>query len=197
MEGAGAAGVRRGASGQPFLGTSVQLEGSHVRIAWTREQASAGDPWTIWVWPAYGLPWRDVRASATTVEFGPYGTEAYRDAAAFDALNPRVELHVEGGASVQYFANDPRYRIQAIAINVPPSMDLDLRVDVAGMEQAGPTRVYNERDLIAQYSVRTALVWRDSGWSDRFSTSSCFMPSSAADRIATFEVRGTCLSLSP
>lgn len=195
MDRDGATGMRLDALTKRVFGTSVQLNGSRVRVTWTREQMSAAESWTIWVWPAYGLPWRDVRAHATSVEFGPYSTQAYRDAAAFDALDPRVRLHVTGGATLQYYANDPRYRIPAIAIHVPASADLELVIDVSGTEQAEASLTYNERDLIARHGVRTALVWRDSGWIDRFSTSPCFVPSSSDERVATFEVSRACVSV--
>jgi hypothetical protein len=193
----GATGRRTDELGAPIFEAAVRLAVNRVRVTWTRPPQSAAEPWTIWVWPAYGLPWRDVRADATSVELGPYSTVAYRDAEAFDALRPRVRLQVFGGASLEYVSSDARYGLPAVAIHVPPDADPELVVDVMGTKPADTFVAYDERDLITRFGVRTSLVWRDSGWVDRFSASPCFAPGRSNARLVTFEVSPECVTAGP
>jgi hypothetical protein len=179
---------------RPVLRTTASLTGGTVRVDWFRPSGGPDAAWTIWLWPAYGLPWRSVTGGGKSIAVAPDGTEASRDVQAWDRLDPRVRVSVGGGARLQYVPRDPRYGLQAIRITVPAGSDLNLDVSVTGTSAAGTTQDYSERSVIAGEGITAAVVWRNTGWLDRFTTSGCYAPGAANDRVATFTVTPACRS---
>lgn len=190
-------GVRADSAGRVLFTVSAQLEGSQVRAKWSRGVVGSADPWTIWIWPAYGLEWRKVQVDPSSIEVAPFGDEAYRDPAAYDVIDPRIHLEVSAGATIEYFAIEPEYQVQAIAIHVPAGDDLALTVDVSGTEQAGATTAFDQRSLLARNDVRTVVVWRDSGWMDRFSSSPCFAEDRSGASVVVYRVDPRCAAAGP
>lgn len=171
---------------------SATLDGNRVDLAWARESTARRDSWTIWIWPAYGLPWRDVQATGTEVSFAPIGDYVTRDIDGWDRADPRVTVTVDGAARVRYEASEPRYGGQALAISVPPGADLEIAVTVTGTAQSGPISEYDERSIIAAHGIGSALIWRDTGWVDRFASSRCWQAGFANEQIGTFDVTAEC-----
>ena len=175
-----------------ILRTSATLSGDTVSLSWFRQPGSPQTAWTLWMWPAYGVPWRTVTGSGQSIEISPDGTAAYRDAQAWDALDPRLRVSVSGDARLQYEANEPGPQVQAIRISVPAGSDLHLDVSVSGAAPSAGVQSYQGPSLIAEDRITTVAVWRDTGWVDRFTLSPCFSPGVADDNIATFSVTATC-----
>lgn len=184
-------GLRAGPDG-PLARISATLDGNLVHLAWAREPTARSEPWTIWVWPAYGLPWRDVQATETEVSFTPIGDYVARDVAGWARADPRVTVTVGGAAGVRYEASEPRYGVQALAISVPAGADLEVAVTVTGTSPSGPISEYDERAIIAGKGIGSALIWRDTGWVDRFESSRCWQAGLANGQIAAFDVTSEC-----
>lgn len=195
--GGSALGIRADSAGATLFRVSAQLDGDQVRVEWSRGAAGSADPWTIWIWPAYGLGWRQVQVDPTSIEVGPYGNEAYRDHAAYDGINPRIHLAVSADATIEYYAAEPQYQVQAIAVHVSPGDDLELTVDVSGAGSSGATTSYDQGSLLASTDVRTVVVWRDSGWMDRFSPSPCFAEERSGANIVVYRVDPRCAVAGP
>ena len=166
-------------------------------MTWTRDTAGGRAPWTIWVWPSYGLPWTDVHVEGTSASVRPRGIDAYRNPAAFEAADPAIRLDVSGGATIEYVPVEPRYNVQAMAIHVPAGASLGLTMNVSGADPGGTITTLDERDLIARNGVGAALVWRDSGWADRFSSSPCFRAGRSDADMVAFDVTPECLAAVP
>ncbi len=189
----GATGVRNDNQGNPSFEVSARLDGATARLEWRRDASTA--PWTIWLWPAYGLPWRDVSLAGTTAIMQPYSSQAFRDGEAYRKADPWISLHVGGGGpTLEYLPHDPRYGVQAMVIHVPADAGLSLSIEVIGAQQAGATKTYAERALIAAHDLRDVLVWQDSGWADRFVSSACYAIREETGRLAIFGVTPACAS---
>lgn len=187
-----ATGTRTGDRGVAASG-SLSLNGGTASIRWLRGPAGTAGEWTIWLWPAYGLPWRDVTVEGNRIEFGPAGGAGYRDPVAWDRLNPRVAVSADLPATLRYVASDPRYRLQAVAITVPTRSDLTLTVEISGAPIAGPTQEFDERSLIAAHDLSHVVVWNDTGWVGRFETSPCWRPGRATTTITSYGVVESCM----
>jgi hypothetical protein len=99
---------------------------------------------------------------------------------------------VGGEARLRYEASEPRFRVQALAITVPAGADLELAVTVTGTSPPGSISKYDERSIIAEQRIGSALVWRDTGWVDRFGSSRCWLESRANEKIVIFDVVPRC-----
>jgi hypothetical protein len=196
VTGASAIAARRDGSGRSLFTVEASLADHTATLVWHRSSTGSTSSWTIWVWPAYGLPWRGVVATPTTVDVGPHSYEAYRDPVAFDTTNPRVRFTVSGGATMTYYDADPRYGVQAIAIHVPAGDGLDLAVDVSGTQAAGTVADFSQEQLLKGDNVRTVVVWRNSGWVDRFSSSQCFTRQESDESVVVFKVQPDCAGTS-
>jgi hypothetical protein len=159
-----------------------------------RGPGDANEVWTIWIWPAYGLPWSEVEvdAEAREASFAPLGSVAVRSPDTWLAADPRVRVVVAEPASISYAERESRWGLQALALTVPAGSDLEATITISGLPAAGPVTRYDERSLIADHRITSALVWRDTGWTDRFLASPCFVPGPGSAYIATFNVLPAC-----
>jgi hypothetical protein len=188
-----ATGVRTSA-GRRTVEAAVSLVGDQVLLRLARGPGDANEVWTIWIWPAYGLPWSEVEvdAEARQASFAPLGSVAVRSPETWLAADPRVRVVVAEPASITYAERESRWGLQALAITIPAGSDLEATITVSGLPAAGPVTRYDERSLIADHGITSAVVWRDTGWADRFLASSCFVPGPASTNIATFDVLPAC-----
>jgi hypothetical protein len=188
-----ATGVRTSA-GRRTVEAAVSLLGERVLLRLARGPGDANEVWTIWVWPAYGLPWSEVEvdAEAREASFAPLGSVAVRSPDTWLAADPRVRVVVAEPASITYAERESRFGLQALAITVPGGSDLEATITVTGLPAAGPVTRYDELSLIADHGISSALVWRDTGWTDRFLASPCFVPGPGSANIATFDVAPAC-----
>lgn len=191
--GDGIATSTRTADGRQVMRETVALDGTHVSIRWSRTGADS-HPWTVWLWPAYGLPWSDAAADgdAHSLQLSPLGTYATLDPTRWARRNPRILVTVASPTTLQFVASEARYHVQAVQVSAPPGADIALSVDVLGTLSAGSVRSYDERAVIDQNHIGAAVVWRDTGWTDRFSTSPCWQAVGGDDTIALYQVRSTC-----
>jgi hypothetical protein len=188
-----ARGVRTSA-GRRTVEAVVSLSGDRVLLRLARGPGDANEVWTIWIWPAYGLPWSEIEVDteAREASFAPLGTVAVRSPDTWLAADPRVRVVVAEPASITYAERESRWGLQALAITVPAGSDLEATITVSGLPAAGPVTRYDERSVIADHGISSALVWRDTGWTDRFLASPCFVPGPGSANIATFDVAPAC-----
>ena len=186
-----ASAARRGPVGS-MVTAQVALSGDMVHLRWTRGTAGQGGDWTLWLWPAYGLPWLDVTVDAAGIAFAPQGSVAVRESGAWLAAGPRVRVTGSGATVLRYLPSDPAYGLQAIAISAPAGRDVTADIAITGTLPPGAVTTYDERSLLRTHDVGTVAVWTKTGWLDRFSTSPCFRAGPATESIATFTVEPAC-----
>jgi hypothetical protein len=187
----GSASGSRALAGSTAVSTSATLGGSTVDLTWTRAAATTG-AWTIYVWPQYGAHWSDVQASAQQVVITPQGGAALHSLTGWNAADPKITIVVGGSASLRYVPIDTRFNLQAIAIDVPPGSNLAMSISVTGTSAPSAVQSFDERTLLAQEHVATAVMWRSTLWSSRFTTDPCWIPGAADAQIQTFDVSPAC-----
>jgi hypothetical protein len=188
----GSATGSRASGFSPLVTTTASLDRNALSLHWSRGAAAPIRDWTIYVWPQYGVHWNAVQVSGQSALITPQGGAALHSLAGWDAADPRITVSISGKSSLRYLAKDPRFDLQAIVITVPAGSSLDAVISVSGTAQAGPVETYDERSLLAQKHVTTAVVWRNTLWASRFMTSPCSAAAASDEQIQTFDVVPAC-----
>ena len=67
-----------------------------------------------------------------------------------------------------------------------------LRITVDGVEVDERNEVFDERTILEQDQVSHVVVWRDTGWLERFEGLPCYRRQASGPRIVLFEVASAC-----
>lgn len=171
-------------SGRVVIGMHTTLRGDAVRLVLDTGPTSGSG--SLWVWPAYGIDWTEISPSGSTIAFTarPVG-----GGSASTRASTRVEVTVER-ARVRYHARETRFDVEALEI-VPDGASFEVRVRVPGGASA-PNRVYDERTILRGQDVRQVLVWRSSGWLERFDNSGCYRRSADSPGLVLYDVVAAC-----
>jgi hypothetical protein len=153
----------RDSRGWPAIHQVARLEGKGVTLEYELAPGADKGSWSLWFWPAYGVHWRDVRSTAGEVR-GRQGL-------------PREEIgfriRVDEG-DVIYHRIEERFGVEAIEIRVEDATSVAIAVEVESRAQEKRTGGFDEEAILDRYGIADVIVWKDTGWRDRFDRSDCY-----------------------
>lgn len=172
------------AAGKTVIDGSSSLRGDTANV--TQRSVAGAGPRTVWIWPAYGVDWQMVSNRGGTIGF-----QAVPVAGGFSgtAAATAVEIAVDGGEAI-YHEREARYGLEAIEVRIMAE-PLALHVRFPGLTGGEPRFDHEEAILVAE-DVRQVLVWRDTGWLDRFERSTCFERASSSPNLVLYDVVPSC-----
>lgn len=150
--------------GEVLFTRQVALEASSALVSHSIQGGSGAEGrWTINLWPAYNVPWREVQVEGNQVSL------------AVEYRNTTVEVTIEVlEGEVTYLPRDDRFDLPTVEMSgvSPPSF----RFRVLRPEHdAHEVRLFDEASIVSRYEIRDVLIWNETGWHARFESSGCFI----------------------
>lgn len=182
--------VQYDAAGRAVVATEVGLDGADITITHRRlGEVSDRGRWSLWLWPAYGVGWQGIDAAPDRVAFS-----ARPRIGRFLTVDDeaRLTVTVGEGAELRYHEQEMRYDVQALEVRAAGTDEVTIRITVDDVDTGGETLVFDERSILAEHDVRDVIVWRDTGWLERFEHSRCYELEESGHRIVRFSVSTAC-----
>ena len=178
-----------GPSGEPGREIRVRLEEGTIEIIHRAPAATRESEWSLWLWPAYGVDWQNV-----TEEPGRLTFSARPIGVGFTTRDETVPVAIEvtEDAEIVYHEREMRFDVEAIEIRAQSVPEIVVRVVLPGISGVGAAKSFDEREILTAYDIRHVVVWRDTGWLERFDGSPCYERLREGGRIVAYEVTGAC-----
>ena len=153
----------RDARGSPVLYQVARLDGRTVFLSYTLALGVPEGTWSLWFWPAYGVHWKDVHVRSSEV--------SARQGLPEEDVSFRIG--VERG-DVVYHALEERFGIESIEVRVEHATSVGVAISVGSGAKVGYVRSFDEEQILERYGISDVVVWKDTGWRDRFDRSDCY-----------------------
>ena len=165
------------ATGQRIRQT-VLLDGATVTLTWRYDTDEPVEPWSLWLWDAFGRFTRVVTSDEQTL------------VARRRILDREIEFTIavppEQGR-LAYYQYDPRFGLPGTAVRFSGQEEASLTITVAGVE---PTtlRQFTQEEAISRFQISDVLVWKESGAAPAFNQSPCFALADQSARLLLYRV---------
>ncbi len=168
---------RQDDSGRPALREWATLDGRQVTLSYAVAGSQPSGPFTIWFWPAYGVHWKEVQQGDGVVQ------------ALVGLPNEDVGFRLSArGAEVTYVPTEARFGVEAIVVHSPDATGLTVTIQVDASAVPGPLSSFEEGQLVSANDLTEVVVWKDTGWSDRFDRDPCYVPDGDSPRLLFYRI---------
>lgn len=174
----------RNGAGEPVLRQTGWLDGAQIVIHYELVSDAPPGDWSVWFWPAYGMHWSDVRSGTGMVEA--------RQSLPDEDIGFRL---IADGAEVAYDQVESRFGVEAIQIRETDSATLTVRLEFDMGARPGSVQGFTEQEIIERRDISDVVVWKSTGWQDRFDRDDCYALTRESSGLLVYRVLpGICAS---